>query len=157
MRGAGFPLAIDVLYPSDIIVQKWDNVLAVKNERYNGGYTFAAFQWYKDDVPLTGEIGSYLYLGADAVLDTAGAYSVMLTRADDGVSLRSCPVIPTVAKPEVSPYPVVTALPAGMPLKIKGVERRYALRVYNAAGQLCFAGSVDEGEDEIDMPTVPGV
>ena len=152
-----FPLAIDVLYPSDIIVQKWDNVLAVKNERYNGGYTFAAFQWYKDDVPLTGEIGSYLYLGADAVLDTAGAYSVMLTRADDGVSLRSCPVIPTVAKPEVSPYPVVTALPAGMPLKIKGVERRYAMRVYNAAGQLCFAGSVDEGEDEIDMPTVPGV
>lgn len=152
-----FPLAIDVLYPSDIIVQKWDNVLAVKNERYNGGYTFAAFQWYKDDVPLTGEIGSYLYLGADAVLDTAGAYSVMLTKADDGVSLRSCPVIPTVAKPEVSPYPVVTALPAGMPLKIKGVERRYAMRVYNAAGQLCFAGSVDEGEDEIDMPTVPGV
>lgn len=93
---------IVVYYPSAVMAQKWNDVLALYNENHNGGYAFSAYQWYKDGVALDGETGSYLY----QPLDTAAHYQVLITRADDGVTMLTCPFVPE-ARGVVDAYPTV--------------------------------------------------
>ena len=154
-----YPLSFEIHYASDIVVQKWDNVLAVKNDRYNGGYSFAAFQWYMNDAPLTGEIGSYYYNGPDVALDTTATYYVMLTRADDGVTLPTCPIVPVAAKPELTAYPVQTVVTMGQKVRIAGVEENdeLSVSVWNVSGVYYFSETVDDFSSEVDMPYHTGV
>lgn len=89
-----FPVSFLVRYPASVFTQKWNDVLAVYNERYNRGegregYRITAFQWYKDGEPIQGATGSYYYTGPDEQLDFNAVYSVLLTR-DDGTVIRSC-------------------------------------------------------------------
>jgi hypothetical protein len=78
--------------------QKRDNVFYVNNNPvHNGGYTFVAYQWYKNDVPLTDDKGRgkwQYYSAPDGkthnLNDTVSAYRVeMLT--DSGKTLSTCP------------------------------------------------------------------
>jgi hypothetical protein len=96
----------EVYYPSSVMQQKWDDVIALKNSYYNGGYDFTGYQWYKNGYP-TGETRSYIYLGKDT-LDQNAEYYVLLTRAD-GSTMYSCPLKPTAAKPTVSTHPTIVA------------------------------------------------
>ena len=85
-----FPLSFTVLYPSWIILQRWNDVLALLNERYNGGYTFSSIRWFHEgrELEARGEHNSYIY-----ILPTLGfeeAYWAELTRTDDGKTFRTC-------------------------------------------------------------------
>ena len=151
-----FPVTIEVDYARSIIVQKWNNVLAVKNRAYNGGYDFAAFQWYRNGTPLPGETGSYLYLGEGAAFDTTDTYHAVLTRKDDGVTMPTCPAEITVHE-DVSEYPMQTVVQAGAPLRIAGVEGEATARLYNAAGALCLTAEIDGHAPEIVMPSAAGI
>ena len=87
------PVDFMVLYSSTVIAQRWNDVLAIKNSDYNGGYNFVAFQWFKDNTPLVGAIASQLYTEGENL--TFGAeYSVLLTRIDDSKSIMTCPFLP---------------------------------------------------------------
>ena len=55
-------IIVDLLYSNEVIAQRWGDVLAVKNEDYNGGYQFVAFQWYKNGNPIEGATSSICYL-----------------------------------------------------------------------------------------------
>lgn len=151
-----FPVTIEVDYARSIVVQKWNNVLAVKNSTYNGGYDFAAFQWYRNGTPLPGETGSYLYLGEGAAFDTTDTYHAVLTRRDDGVTMPTCPAEITVHE-DVSEYPMQTVVQAGAPLRIAGVEGEATARLYNAAGALCLTAEIDGHAPEIVMPSAAGI
>ncbi|MCM1530793.1 MAG: T9SS type A sorting domain-containing protein [Bacteroides sp.] len=83
-------LTFEIPYPSSIIVQKWNDVLAVLSPEYNGGHEFSAYQWYADGEPLAGETRPYLY--HRPYLPSTGRYSVLLERIADGIRLMSCPV-----------------------------------------------------------------
>ena len=150
-----FPFEFDIYYAADIVVQKWNNVLAVKNEKYNGGYTFAAFQWYKDGAPLTGEIGSYYYAGEGEALDTAAIYHVVLTRADDGTSIATCPVTPTV-KSDISAYPQQTVVQAGAPLRVMNVKSAARVSLWSVSGVYCSSWDVDGHNSDITAPLTQG-
>lgn len=150
------PVVFAVYYAADIVQQKWNDVLAVKNSLYNGDYSFSKFVWYKDGQTVGGETGPYLYID-NAELDTASEYQVLLTRSDDGVEIPTCPIKPHTPKAEVSPYPAVTTLAANARLKIEAVQRQVAVCLFNAAGQICFSGMLDEGSTGVPMPPVPGV
>ena len=85
-----YPLSFTVLYPSWIILQRWNDVLALLNERYNGGYTFSSIRWFHEgsELEARGEHNSYIY-----ILPTLGfeeAYWAELTRTDDGKTFRTC-------------------------------------------------------------------
>lgn len=89
-----FDIAFLVRYPVSVFTQRWNDILAVYNDRYNRGagnegYHFTAFQWYKDGSPIPGANGSYYYVGPEEQLDCNALYSVLLMR-DDGVEIRSC-------------------------------------------------------------------
>lgn len=92
-----FPVSFDVLYPSSVFNQKWDNTLVLYNKDYNGGYDFRAYQWYKNNMPIPGATGSYY---VEEPLDTAAFYQVMLTRLDTAtgelIQLLTCPYYPVV-------------------------------------------------------------
>lgn len=80
---------VNIYYSREVLVQRWNDVLAVKNENYNGGgYQFVSFQWYKNGDPILGATSSILY-EADG-LDLTADYSVLLTRLSDNVTMMSC-------------------------------------------------------------------
>lgn len=84
-----FTLPFDINYRSSIIVQRWNDVLGIQNSRYNGGYEFLTYQWYKEDEPIEGATGPYLYV--ESGLDIGAQYSAQVLR-NDSVLLYICPV-----------------------------------------------------------------
>lgn len=78
----------------DVVVQRWNDVLSVLNDKYNGGYRFVAFQWYKNGEAIAGATGSYYYCGEGQTLDMSAEYYVLLT-LEDGTIMKSCPIHPT--------------------------------------------------------------
>ena len=83
-------LVFEIPYPSDIIVQKWSDVLAVLSAEYNGGYEFSGYQWYKNGEPMEGETRPYLYV--KPYLRSTDTYAALLERASDGLKLQTCGV-----------------------------------------------------------------
>lgn len=78
-------------FPADVIFQRWDDVLSLKGETYNGGYTFTAFQWLKDGQPISGATRSYYY--EEGGLDMESEYQVEV-ELPGGVRLSTCAFTP---------------------------------------------------------------
>ena len=97
------PVTLQVLYPSWLIVQKWDDVLALYNERYNGGYRFSRIRWFNDGAPVegSGANNSYIYAnqGHGEMLRFGTPYWAELTREDDGKTVCTCPFVPQRTQP----------------------------------------------------------
>ncbi len=88
------PLTLDVRYDTCVLTQRWNDVLAVKNEGYNcGGFIFSAYQWYENDVAIEDAEGANFYQPEG--LNINSKYSILLTRAEDQVEQFSCYFIPT--------------------------------------------------------------
>jgi len=85
------PVEIMVKYPSDVIAQRWNDILGVKNADYNGGYNFTAFQWYKNGVAMAGETKSYIY--DENEFSAGNTYSVLLTNSV-GKQIATCEFTP---------------------------------------------------------------
>lgn len=87
--------------PRLIIAQRWNDILAVRNETairaqlthpeyYDiGDFDFRSFQWYKDGEPMENETSSILNLNGQ--VDTVSLYHVRLQNAN-GDTVCSCPV-----------------------------------------------------------------
>ncbi len=87
-----------VEYPEFVIAQRWNDVLALKNEYFNGGYEFSKFQWYKTNdenvfYPIENEDHSMLYVRGGN-LDFNAEYKLLLTRADDNSMYFTCSMRP---------------------------------------------------------------
>ena len=141
-------LTFDVHYAREVVGQRWNDVLAVKNDRYNGGYTFTAFQWYKDGAPIQGETHSYLY----QPLDMNALYHVLLTRAD-GLIMPTCPIQP-IHHTDITDFP--TLLQPGQQVPIK-LPLAAEIWIYSVTGQLYQSGRLSAGENIVTMPFTMGV
>jgi len=80
------PPAVDTCL--NVIYQRWDDVLSVKNSANNGGYEFVAFQWLRNGLAIEGAVNSYIYVPGG--LRMGDVYSVLLTHPD-GTEEESCP------------------------------------------------------------------
>ena len=80
-------------YPEDIVKYKFNNVLAVYNSGYGGndGYSFKAYQWYRNYQPIEGATSSVLYLGDGVTFEIGDQVYVELTNFS-GLTLPSCPL-----------------------------------------------------------------
>lgn len=149
-------LLFQIKYPSNIISQKWNDVFAIKNERYNGGYRFSAYQWYRNGAIVPNAVSPILYLGENMVFDTSDEYYVVLTREDDGVTVSSCPINPIV-KQDIAVYPYQTVMQAGQSLRIMNVVEDIDVCVYDVFGRYYGVVTVDKHSPYITMPYHPGV
>lgn len=93
-----FSVSAVVLYPSWIILQRWNDVLALYNSKYNGNYDFAKIEWYHKGnlIAGRGEHNSYIYTKdyGQETLEYGSPYWAELTRVDDGKTIRTCNCYP---------------------------------------------------------------
>lgn len=124
-------MTLRIDYPDTIVVQRWNDVLAVTNGYYNGGYEFKSFQWYKNGQPIEGEINSILY--SKGGLDVLSEYSVLLTRASDGVAAFTCVLTPE-SYSDLDNTPVVIFGSTGIDIHSEAFG---VMRIISVSG-LCF-------------------
>jgi hypothetical protein len=137
----------EIRYRSSIVEQKWNDVLTVLSPKYNGGFEFTAFQWYKDGMPLDGETHSYLY----QPLDMNAIYYVELTRAD-GLVMTTCPIQP-VYHEQQTPFP--TVVPAGQHMPMY-MEQATTIWYYTISGQLYSTFGLPQGYTTLPIPEQNG-
>jgi hypothetical protein len=145
---ATYTFALNYLYPNTILEQRYNDMIAILTHDYNGGYDFAAFQWYKDGILLPGETHSYL----NQPLSFESEYSVLLTNTE-GLQLMSCPFTPE-SKSDLSVYP--TFVKEGSPVICRTTEP-LQLGVYHVSGVLLYEQDLSVGRNEIYLPAVSGV
>ncbi|MDP4202091.1 MAG: PKD domain-containing protein [Bacteroidota bacterium] len=145
------PIRFTVNYPSSVILQRWNDVLALYNSSYNGGYTFTDYQWYKNGQAIDGATKSYLYL-AHGKLDTSAEYNVKITRVSDGVTLFTCPVVPTLHT-DIAVYPTLISKASQLIVKIEGTG---TARLLNISGLPVKEQMLHTGENILDAPNTVG-
>lgn len=112
-------VTLKVLYPDTILTQRWNDVLAVRNAEYNGGFDFVGFQWYKDGAPIEGAVQSYYY--DPNGLDTTAEYSVLLMRSGENLQLMTCPFFPVYISDTAIPN-IPSIVNAGESMRIQGQQ-----------------------------------
>ena len=153
--GEDVDILIDVYYPDSVIAQRWNDVLAVRNDIYNGGYEFVDYQWYKNNMPIEGATSSVLYVEGE--LDFDAEYSVMLTR-EDGVKEMVCAINPTkfddisVKEDAV----VVFTSEVSSEVNVKTSESVQA-RIWSTTGLLIAEYSLDKGDNVLNVANLQGV
>ena len=153
-----YHIFFDIYYPSSVMAQKWNNVLAVKNSGYNGGYDFTTFQWYKNGIAISGANGSYIYTSPTTMLDAVAEYYVMLTRADDGVSLPTCPIIPVVREGVDDGFPrLQTQYAPAERVMLPNVTTRAVVSIYDVVGRDYQTINLSGNDPYITMPHHTGV
>lgn len=146
-----FELDFEVQYSASIVEQKWNDVLAILNSKYNGGYSFTAYQWYKDGQPISGENKPYLY----QPLDITSEYSVALTRPD-GTTIRTCAFTPTVHT-DKTPFPTLATTAQRLPIRKSDPDSVIThVNIYTMLGQLYSCTVISDGEGWIIAPALPG-
>ena len=150
-----------VNYPDWILEQHWADAIGILNEKYNDGYTFSAYQWYKNGQELVGETKSYLF--APDYLEVGAEYSVLLTRTDDSVSLFTCPIVAQTRNNTMTPtQPYVSVVPTYV---IKANPVVYIMcsqyggdyKVYNPYGSLIQSGRFEPGTHNSFPVTLPAL
>jgi hypothetical protein len=146
-ESAQYEVQLLVRYPSWIIEQNWNDVVALLNENYNGGYRFSKYEWIVNN-NMTGNHLSYLYL--PTTLGSGDEVAISLTREGENYAVPSCPIVIYDKTSElVSEYPVLAH-----PTEVRGQIRiiaqadgEYAL--YTTTGKLIISGKYREGEQQL--------
>lgn len=146
-----------VRYPSWIIEQNWQDVVAVLNAQHNGGYTFQSYEWYVNNQPAS-QNRSYMHMPTMKVGD-----EVMLhvMRAGEDYYVPTCPIIieQMDAYNQENPIPVNTA-------KISRNHRQVTIEaqvnttqyyLYDISGRCLLDGICKQGQiQQFDLPSIIG-
>lgn len=153
-----FDIPLTVLYPASVMAQKWNDVVAVHNESLNGGYTFSAYGWYRNGV-LQPSTTPYLYLPGGETFLPGEEVRVSLTRADDNVTVLSCPLI-TEARPDGAQYPTLASgsvANAMSKVVFANVRDTYRAEIYDLNGRHISTSAVGSAAPYITAPANTGV
>lgn len=117
------PFTLTVQYASDVIAQRWNDVLAIRNAEYNGGYEFDSVQWYLNGAPIVGAMSFNYYTGGEN-LQFGAEYSALLTR-EDGVKLFTCPFVPQQVAIDAMPNLTTQIVNPSAQMPVKGTGTAY--------------------------------
>ena len=140
--------SFNIRYRASIVEQKWNDVLTLLSPKYNGGYEFLSFQWYKNDQPLMGETHSYLYQN----LDTEATYYVEVMRADSVIE-KSCPIQPVYHEQQTE-YPTVVTAGQHVPMYM---PESATIWYYSVSGQFYSSFTLPQGYTTLTVPNQTGV
>lgn len=118
------PFTLTMQYASSVIAQRWNDVLAIKNSDYNGGYTFDSIQWYINGQPIMGANDYVYYVGEGKQLQMGAEYQAYLRRPD-GVMVFTCAFIPEPVAAEITDMPSLVDLNAPMLVHGRGTAYWY--------------------------------
>ena len=161
-----YKLDFEVNYPSTILDQMWDNVIAVYRPEFNGGYDFASFVWWVNDQQLTGINTPYLHYPN---LQPGDRVVLQASRPGDSYTLRTCEFI--VEEPEEEgQYPVLNPEVVKNPFSVRSTgqapkvhpvisvttNRQGQYEVFDLTVTRCSQGTFGFGEQDITLPAVNG-
>lgn len=141
-------IKLTFLYPSTVMEQKWNDVIIMLTNDYNGGYDFVAFQWYKNGSVLPDETNHYL----SQPLEVGAEYSVLLTESG-GNQMMSCPIIARKHS-DISLYPTIVDKKRVMQCKVAEPADIY---VYTITGEPINVIKVAAGVSSIEVPYATGI
>lgn len=142
------PFAFTLLYPSSVLEQAWNDVIAVLTRDYNGGYDFMAFQWYENGQLLSGENRSYLY----RPLQMGAEYCALLTETD-GTQLMTCALV-AAPQTDITLYP--TLVSPGQKIHCR-VSEPADLMLYDALGSKIAQQALLPGDNSVAAPQTDGI
>ena len=120
------PFTLTMQYASSVITQRWNDVLAIRNSDYNGGFVFDSVQWYVAGQPIEGA-RSFNYHTPGSNLRFGEEYTAYLWR-NDGVGLFTCSFVPTkVDESQISNLPSLVKPHAPLTIQGKGTAYWYDL------------------------------
>jgi len=152
-EGIPFDRHFSVLYPDTIMVQKWDNVIAILNENYNGGFRFTGYKWYDSGGNLIGTNSSNLYIGKGNWFMDGAEYYVELTRTDGSV-VASCPFRAEFRPPNPQ-YPTLVSPNGTIRIELKG--KSAVARIWSVTGILVANVQINYSGQEIYAPLQQGM
>ncbi|MDO4191087.1 MAG: hypothetical protein Q4D14_05320, partial [Bacteroidales bacterium] len=147
------PFTYTVLIPDSVVIQKFGNVLSLKNSDYNGGLTFTSYQWYLNGEAIPGATGAYYYLGEGNTFNYGDTYQVLVTLSD-GTQLFTCPVTPRAALPSITAFPTVVTY--GAPITIK-IPNEGVAKLWTVTGILLKNAPLTAGSNVLDAPVKEGM
>lgn len=139
----------------NMVFQRWDDVLSLKNADNNGGFTFRSYQWCINGEPIEGAVKSYYYQAGGL---TPGAEYTCRVVIEDGTEFgkedETCAFVPTLAlgAPAVSP----TLLHNGEMMTISVPEKASAV-CHSAMGLRMFETDLHEGDNYLVSSLPQGV
>lgn len=143
------PFVVD--YKSATIEQNWNDVIAVLNNKYNGGYSLNKYQWYKNGEPIAGETKSYLYVSSG--LEVGAKYNVELTRVGEDYAIFTCPI-------EAKPY-TANATPSivggASPVRVYDISEGANVYIYSVTGMLVSQQRITPDSPEYIAPQASGI
>jgi len=151
----GVPTDIDftVLYPDTIMKQKWNNVIALLNEYYNGGFEFKAYEWYHNGESMN-KTDSYIYLGDGNSLEEGDRYSVLITRKDDS-QIFSCEFKAHKPLKPTSKFPTLVQPNSAIRIEIRG--KTAIARIWSVTGILVASERINYSGQTICAPSQQGM
>ncbi|MCL2597853.1 MAG: hypothetical protein FWD66_09435 [Paludibacter sp.] len=150
-------LNFSILYASSIIAQKWNDVLAVYNQNYNGGYVFSGFKWYYNGKEIPNETQSYYYVGSNGeILDTLGYYQVGLQRVGEIEYILSCLIEPEFHN--ANQYSIrPTIISSSQPITIIFGLKQITVSIYDYMGVRLSVQQFTGGAAQMVMPAKSGI
>ena len=149
-------------YPAWLTEQRYGDIIALLNDRYNGGYTWTEYQWFHGDTMLIGQTQPYLYVPTGLIV--GDQYHVRLTRTGETTDFQTCPVTvnmnpigstyaPTMGYLAVTP----TCIVAGHPFINILSRKDGAYRITTSDGQFVSEGVFRADVTEVQVPSVMGM
>lgn len=145
-----YDLSFMIKYPSWVIEQNWNDVVALLNQDYNGGYVFKDYDWFVNDQQIVSESKSYIYL--PQYLRNGDRVYASLTRQEDDYAICTCPItIEDLSSEMVYEEPVLISI---SPLKMKiYTPKQSTCTIYDILGHFIYQTKIDIiGENIIDLP-----
>lgn len=157
-----FDFSVDVYYSGSILVQKWNDVIAIYNAGNNGGYEFDSYAWYCNGERIPDAIKPYLRIDGEN-LDFTSEYQARVRRVSDGVTAYTCPIVPQDRTDrQIFEYPAIVAYPTHVApygtVKVDLSGRSsVTVDLYDAIGRHYGTYRIDAANDEIVMPEHKGL
>ena len=145
-----------IKYPSWIIEQNWDDVVAPLNSNCNCGYDFSDTRWFLNGQLVTSNATGYLHYDGLRVGDKV---HVEARRKGDGYFIPSHPITIRTYDWQVYDEPVLNPNAAPRRAPIVAIESTVegSYEVYSSTGMLIGSGTFTEGSTPINLPAVSGI
>jgi len=144
------PFMVTVHYPSWIIQQNWDDVVALLNEQNNGGYRFSNYLWNVNGRDINYGNHPNLYFPN---LQMGDLVSLYLTREGEDYAISTCPIVIEPFTQTRSGAIIVSMNHHRMTIQSKE-DGEYCL--LDMFGNLITRGTFDHGISNFDLPTLSG-
>jgi len=148
---SAYEMSFMIKYPSWLLEQNWNDVVAVLNTDYNGGYDFSQFDWYVNNHNIITDGESYIY--KPQYLHTGDNVYASMIRSGENYSICTCPIVITDISNEllyeepllISVNPTSRIVKFYAPQKLK-------LSLFDIYGHHYYSIYTDEGEGTLKLP-----